>query len=172
MKTIVISITFLILSLNDLCAQDGFTAQDRKMLVENRKLLLDIQRELVYIKKDILEIKKDIVELKKDILILKIGQGKLEVKFDEMDKRLEQMDKSIGYNYTTLWIIAGIFTIFMSTTLTLAFRDRKTSIETSVKRSIETMEKEGTLARVIDVFKQLAKDDKKVALILKQFGFL
>jgi len=167
MKILIILTTLLILSLNTLSAQDGFTTQDRKMLLENRKMLLENRKML-------LDIKDEIVEVR-------IGQEKLETKvgemdrrfgerFEQMDKRLEQMDKSIGYNYTTLWIIAGIFTAFTVMAITIALRDRKTSIEASVKKSMETREEEGTLAKVVDVFKQLAKDDKKVAQALKQFN--
>ena len=75
--------------------------------------------------------------------------------------------------YTFLWILAVISTFLTVTTIWLLFRDRKIiNGTTSVNRSIDMIERESALTRLIDAFKELAKEDKKVARVLRQYNFL
>ena len=115
-------------------------------------------------------------ELKVDIASVKVEIKRLDQRIDGLDnsinQRIDDTNNNISSIYSVLWMIAGIFTAIMATALGITLWDRKTFIDTSVKRSIETMEKEGALARVIDAFKELAIKDTKVAKVLRNAGLL
>ncbi len=117
---------------------------------------------------------------------LKIFETKTEERFKTIDERFKSIDerfKSIDEKFvfinqrfsdmfTFLWIITGIFTAIMLSTISLLFWDRKTIVETSVKKSIEKIESEGLPKKLLDAFRELAKEDQKVATVLKNFNLL
>jgi len=93
-------------------------------------------------------------------------------RFNALDQRFDDVNKRIDDLYTFLWILTAIFMSISGVAISLAFWDRKTSVEMSVKKSIEKIEKEGLPKQLLDVLRELSKDDQKVANVLKQFKLL
>jgi hypothetical protein len=96
---------------------------------------------------------------------LKIFEAKTEERFKSAEQRSSDL-------FTFLWILTGIFAAISGVSISLAFWDRKTIIETSVIRSKNKIETEGLTKKILDALRELAKEDKKVANILKNFNLL
>lgn len=110
-------------------------------------------------------------------------EAKTEERFKAIDQRFEMMENSISIRFnsveqrisdlfTFLWILTGIFAAISGVTISLAFWDRKTIVETSVKKSFDKVESEGTSKKLLDALREIAKEDQKVATILKNFNLL
>jgi len=96
----------------------------------------------------------------------------IEERFKAIDLRFEMLDERIDNLYTFMWILAGIFTAMFISFTGLLFWDRRTIIDTAVKKTIEKIDSEGPTKNIIDALRELAKEDKKVAAILKNFNLL
>lgn len=101
----------------------------------------------------------------------------IDQRFEMMDKRFEQLERAMyskfGDMTTIMWIIASIFTPLMLAFIGLLFWDRKTIIDTCVTTAVDKIEsEEGMLIRLVNAFKELAKKNKEVATVLKQFNLL
>jgi hypothetical protein len=93
----------------------------------------------------------------------------LSVRVDEMDKRFDQL-------ISFLWMIVGIFTTIAAVTISLTIWDRTTSIRpfTSKISTVEQniSENSALLQRLLESLRNLARDDPKVARVLRQFHLL
>lgn len=107
----------------------------------------------------------------------------LKVKMEEIDKRFEQIDKRFVelredmnnrfedmFNF--FYILSGIFTALVVVVIGFAYWDRRTMIREARREAIEFMEKEGTLRRLMDALKDLAKDDHKMAEVFRKYNLL
>jgi len=103
---------------------------------------------------------------------LKIFEAKTEERFKAVDQRFEMIDKRIDNLYTFMWILASIFTAMFISFTGLLLWDRKTIVEVSVKKSFDKVESEGTSKKLLDALRELAKEDKKIAEVLKNFNLL
>lgn len=103
---------------------------------------------------------------------LKIFEAKTEERFKAIDQRFEMIDKRIDNLYTFMWILASIFTAMFISFTGLLLWDRKTIIGVSVKKSFDKIESEGTSKKLLDALRELAKEDKKIAEVLKNFNLL
>ena len=110
---------------------------------------------------------------------LKVFMAKTEERFNSIDQRFEDVDKRFNdFNerfrsiIKLLGILSGIFALMLVTCIGLIFWDRKTFIERSVKKSVEKIESEGLLIKLLNVLKEISKEDKKVAMALKEFNLL
>ena len=105
----------------------------------------------------------------------------LKVKMEEIDKRFEQIDKRFVelredmnnrfedmFNF--FYILSGIFTALVVVVIGFAYWDRRTMIREARREAIEFMEKEGTLRRLMDALKDLAKDDHKMAEAFRKYN--
>lgn len=105
----------------------------------------------------------------------------LKVKMEEIDKRFEQIDKRFVelredmnnrfedmFNF--LYILSGIFTALVVVVIGFGYWDRRTMIREARREAIEFMEKEGTLRRLMDALKDLAKDDHKMAEAFRKYN--
>jgi nitrate reductase NapE component len=90
----------------------------------------------------------------------------------DMNKRFEQVDKRFEEMMSFLKIIVGIFTTLTAAVIGFAYWDRRTIIRKARDETIAYLEREGNLRKLIDVLKELAKEDRKVAEILHMFGLL
>ena len=110
-------------------------------------------------------------------------EARTEERFKAIDQRFEMIEKSISIRFnsveqriselfTFLWILTGIFAAISGVTVSLAFWDRKTIVEVSVKKSFDKVESEGTSKKLLDALRELAKEDKKIAEVLKNFNLL
>ncbi|MEO0099798.1 MAG: hypothetical protein ABIL04_02260 [candidate division WOR-3 bacterium] len=85
------------------------------------------------------------------------------------EQRFEQIDKRFDQIMSFLWMLVAIFVGIITATIGFAIWDRRTMIrpfEIKVKLLEETDRK------VIDALRDLAKEDKKLADILRSLGLL
>ena len=90
----------------------------------------------------------------------------------DMNKRFEQVDKRFEEMLSFLKMIVGIFTALVVAVIGFAYWDRRTIIRKARDETIEYLKREGELRKLIDALKQLAKEDKKLAEVLRTFGLL
>ena len=94
---------------------------------------------------------------------------------EDMNKRFEQVDKRFEQLYTFLWIITGIFTTLTLGVIGFAYWDRRTIIRKAKEESVEEVGRRFNLEQIkklIEVLRELAREDEKVARVLRQFGLL
>jgi predicted PurR-regulated permease PerM len=94
---------------------------------------------------------------------------------EDMNKRFEQVDRRFEQLYTFLWIITGIFTTLTLGVIGFAYWDRRTVIRKAREESVEEVERRFNLEqlrKLIDALRELAREDEKVARVLRQFGLL
>ena len=92
---------------------------------------------------------------------------------EDMNKRFEQVDKRFEQLYTFLWIITGIFTTLTLGVIGFAYWDRRTIIRKAKEESVEEVGRRFSLEQIkklIEVLRELAREDEKVARVLRQFG--
>ena len=90
----------------------------------------------------------------------------------DMNKRFEQVDKRFDQMMNFMWILAFIFAAITVTTIGLAFWDRRTIIRKAVDESVAKIERKGSLAQLINALQDRAKDDPKLASILRNYNLL
>jgi len=104
-------------------------------------------------------------------------------RFEQVDKRFEQMDKRIDdlredmnkrfeQMMTFLWILAGIFTALVAAVIGFAYWDRRTIIRKAKEEAMEEMKKEGLLRSIVQVLKDIAPDNPRLAEALKKHNLL
>ncbi len=81
-----------------------------------------------------------------------------------MNKHFEQL-------FTFLWILTGIFTTLVTTVIGFAWWDRKTVIRRARDEAVDEVERK-LFVKLLNVLKDLAKEDKKLAEVLKLRGLL
>ena len=114
---------------------------------------------------------------------LKTFMEQVDRRFEQVDKRFEQVDRRISdlridmnrrFEQMTdfLWIIVGIFTALTAVVIGFAYWDRRTIIRRARDEAIERIEREGRLVDLIGALRELAKEDKKLAEILRGFRLM
>ena len=73
---------------------------------------------------------------------------------------------------TTFAGVSGIFTALTAVVIGFAYWDRRTIIRRARDEAIERIEREGRLVDLIGALRELAKEDKKLAEILRGFRLL
>ena len=141
----------------------GFTQEDRERLIRLEATLKTFME----------QVDKRFSDLRSD----------MNKRFEQVDKRFEQMDRRISdlridmnrrFEQMTdfLWIIVGIFTALTAVVIGFAYWDRRTIIRKARDEAIERIEREGRLVDLIGALRELAKEDKKLAEILRGFRLL
>jgi len=139
---------------------------------------LRVTNEMIYEK--LLEVEKRLVQLER-------RQAVLEAQFREfrewVDKRFEQVDRRFQETradmnarfeqlYTFLWIITGIFTALVAVVIGFALWDRRTTIRRAREEAFEKVEAEGRWRLVLQALRELAREDRRLAEVLRSFGLL
>ena len=114
------------------------------------------------------------------LLEIEKRQAVLEAQFKEfkeqVDKRFAELRQDMNARfeqlYTFLWIITGIFTAMVVAVIGFAYWDRRTIIRKARDEAFEKMEMEGKWRLVLQALRELAKEDKKLADVLRSFGLL
>jgi len=154
MKLRISAITLvLIMLLVPVCyAESGFTQEDRDRLI---RLEATLQTFMQQVDKRFEQVDKRFEQMDKRIEDLR----------EDMNKRFEQM-------MTFLWILAGIFTALVAAVIGFAYWDRRTIIRRAKEEAMEEMKKEGLLRNIIQVLKEMAPDNPKLAEALKRHNLL
>ena len=126
-------------------AESGFTQEDRDRLI---RLEATFQTFMQQVDKRFEQVDKRIEDLRED-----------------MNKRFEQM-------MTFLWILAGIFTALVAAVIGFAYWDRRTIIRKAKEEAMEEMKKEGLLRSIVQVLKDIAPDNPRLAEALKKHNLL
>jgi len=126
-------------------AESGFTQEDRDRLI---RLEATLQTFMQQVDKRFEQVDKRIEDLRED-----------------MNKRFEQM-------ITFLWILAGIFTALVAAVIGFAYWDRRTIIRKAKEEAMEEMKKEGLLRSIVQVLKDIAPDNPRLAEALKKHNLL
>jgi len=108
-------------------------------------------------------------------------EATLKTFMEQVDRRFEQVDKRIAdlradmnkrFEQDFLWIIVGIFTALTAVVIGFAYWDRRTIIRRARDEAIERIEREGRLVDLIGALRELAKEDRRLAEILRGFRLL
>jgi nitrate reductase NapE component len=99
-------------------------------------------------------------------------QKEMDTRFKAIDARFKAVDKRFNDLINFLYILTGIFTTLTLGIIGFAYWDRRTIIKKAKEETIEEIEKEGKLKNLIKALKELSKEDKKLALVLKNYGIL
>ncbi len=140
-----------------------------------------ITNEMIYAK--LLEIEKRQAVLEAQFREFKESVDK---RFEEVNKRFEQVDKRFGelrgdmnarfdQLYTFLWIITAIFTALVVAVIGFAYWDRRTIIRKAREETIEEVERLYEVSRLRELLKalrELAREDRRLAEVLRNFGLL
>jgi nitrate reductase NapE component len=141
--------------------EGGFTQEDRERLI---KLEATLQTFMEQTNKRFEELREDtnkrFTELRED----------MNKRFEQVDKRFEQVDKRFEEMMTFLKIIVGIFTTLVAVVIGFAYWDRRTIIRKAREETVEYLEREGKVRRLIEALRELAKKDKELAEVLRSFG--
>ena len=95
--------------------------------------------------------------------------------FEQVNHQFEQVNHQFEQLYTFLWIITGIFTTLTLGVIGFAWWDRRTIIRRARDESLEKIEKVYGVSRLqnlIKALRKLAKEDKRLAEVLRDFGLL
>ncbi len=150
-KIIYFTVIWIFIPVYFLHAEDGFTQRDRELLIE---------------------LKVKIQEIDKRFELVDKRFGQLDKRFEQIDKRFEQIDKRFGDMFNFLWILTGIFTTLTVSVIGFAYWDRRTMIRKAKEETIEEIEKRGLSTKLLKVLRELAKEDNKLADVLRQFHLL
>ncbi len=103
-------------------------------------------------------------------------EATLKVFMQQVDKRFtelrEDMNKRFEQMTNFLWMLVGIFTTLTGVVIGFAYWDRRTIVRKARDEAIEAIEKEGRLRDLIMALRKLASEEKKVAVVLRNFGLL
>lgn len=137
----------------------GFTEQDRERLVRLEATLRVFMQQ---VDKRFEQVDKRFAELRED----------MNKRFEQVDKRFEQVNKRFEEVINFLWMLVAIFTTLTAVVIGFAYWDRRTIIRKARDEAIETIEREGRLKDLIMALRTLAKEDKRLATVLRSFGLL
>ena len=130
----------------------GFTQADRERLI---RLEATLETFMKAVDKRFEGIDKRFEELRQD-----------------MNKRFEQVDKRFEQMMNFMWILASIFAAMTVANIGFAYWDRRTIIRKAVDESVARIERKGSLAQLINALQDHAKDDPKLASILRNHNLL
>ena len=100
----------------------------------------------------------------------------LSKRIDDTNRRIEEVNRSLNERIDKLIdIMIGITATFaglVGAMMGLVFWDRKTLITKAKEETIKEIEKEGRLKDLICALRKLAKNDHKIAEVLREFNLL
>ena len=150
--------------------EEGFTQEDRERLI---RLEATLRTFMEQVDKRFEQVDKRISELRED---MNARFEQVDKRFEQVDKRFEElrqdMNKRFEQLYTFLWILAGIFTTLTVSVIGFAYWDRRTIIRKAREETIEHLEREGLLRRLLQALREKAKTDKDLEAVLKKYGLL
>ncbi len=134
------------------CFSFAFTTQEERQII-----------------KDIAEIKATLEQLNKRI-------EDINKRIEDTNKRVEDVNKRIDDLMNFRWMLAGIFSAITAVTIGFALWDRRTMIRPfedkvkSMKKDI--LENKEKVQKLIETLRELAKEDEKVARLLKYMNLM
>ncbi len=115
-------------------------------------------------------------QIVKDIAEIKATLEQLNNRIEDINKRIEDTNKRIDDLMNFRWMLAGIFSAITAVTIGFALWDRRTMIRPledkvkSMKKDI--LENKEKVQKLIETLRELAKEDEKVARLLKYMNLM
>ena len=155
----------------------GFTRQDRERLIRleaSLKVFMEqVDKRFEQVDKRFEQVDKRFQELRQD---MNKRSEQVDKRFGQVDKRFEELRQDMNKRFEEvmnfLWILSGIFTTLVVAVIGFGFWDRRTIIRKAREEAIESIEREGRLRDVINALRELAKEDDKLAQVLRSFKLL
>ncbi len=149
----------MLVSLSLVCVSFAFTPQEERQIVRD---IAEIKATLEQLNKRIEDINKRIEDTNKRI--------------EDTNKRIEDVNKRIDDLMNFLWMLAGIFSAITAVTIGFALWDRRTMIR-PFEDKVKSMEKDilenkEKVQKLIETLRELAKEDEKVARLLKYMNLM
>ncbi len=122
------------------------------------------------------QIVKDIAEIKATLEQLNKRIEDINKRIEDTNKRIEDVNKRIDDLMNFLWMLAGIFSAITAVTIGFALWDRRTMIR-PFEDKVKSMEKDilenkEKVQKLIETLRELAKEDEKVARLLKHMNLM
>ncbi len=176
MKKVFLIAVLLVLAVvvsSSYAGSNGFTQKDRETLIELKATLntfmKQVDKRFEQIDKRFEQIDKRIDDFRQDV---NKRFEEVDKRFEGVYKRFEEMDKRFDQMMNFLWILTTIFITITTTVIGFAYWDRRTIIRKAKEDTIEYLEREGKLHKLIEALKELAKEDEKLAKILRMYGLM
>ncbi|MEJ5299621.1 MAG: hypothetical protein WHS38_01380 [Thermodesulforhabdaceae bacterium] len=155
---------FLVIFLVSPClAESGFTQEDRDRLIRLEATLQTFMQ----------QVDKRFEELRED---MNKRFEQVDKRFEQVDKRFEELrqdtNKRFDQMMTFLWILAGIFTALVAAVIGFAYWDRRTIIRRAREEAMEEIKRQGLMRDIIEVLKDIAPNNAKLADVLRKYNFL
>ena len=135
--------------------EGGFTQEDRERLI---RLEATLQTFMEQTNKRFEDMNKRFEELR-----------------DDMNKRFEQVDKRFEEMMKFMELMLLIFTSLVVAVIGFAYWDRRTIIRKAKEESVEEVGNKYNLSlimKLIEALRELAREDERVARVLRQFDLL
>lgn len=143
-------------------AADGFTQQDRDLLIELSVRVDELEKRMV---QGFENVDKRFEQVDKRF-------EQVDKRFEQVDKRFEQVNNRFGDMFNYFYILTGIFTAIMVASIGFAFWDRRTVIRQARKEAVEFIEREGVTRRMLQALQTAAQEDEALAKAMRSFNLL
>ncbi len=122
------------------------------------------------------QIVRDIAEIKATLEQLNKRIEDINKRIEDTNKRIEDVNKRIDDLMNFLWMLAGIFSAITAVTIGFALWDRRTMVR-PFEDKVKSMEKDilenkEKVQKLIETLRELAKEDEKVARLLKHMNLM
>ena len=130
--------------------------------------LLEMENRQAVLEERVTQLEKRMVELR-EYMDKRFEQ--VDKRFDQVDNRFDEVNERFNQLINFLWMIVTIFTTLTAVVIGFAYWDRRTIIKKARDEAVVKIE-EGTLRKLLGALRELAKEDKKLAEVLRNFGLL
>ncbi len=141
---------------------DGFTREDRNLLIEMKTTLNLIDKRFNQIDKRFEELREDMNRRFEQV----------DKRIEQVDKRIEQVDKRFEQMMQFLWMLTGIFSTLTISVIGFAYWDRRTIISKAKFETLEELEKTTRLKDFFEALRKYAAKNSDFADILKHYNLL
>ena len=124
------------------------------------------------IMREISDLKKEVGEIKGELRQINKRFEDIDKRFECIDKRFEDINKRLEDLKDIMIAIFGGMVALVASVIAFAFWDRRTIIRKSVEESRKVIEEGLRFRDVINVLKDMAKEDERLEKIMKRYGFL
>ena len=173
----------LILTAAPAWAADGFTQQDRELLIELSVRVEELEKRMVQgfenVDKRFEQIDKRFEQVDKrfeqvDNRFEQVNNrfGDVDNRFEQVNNRFGDVDSRFGDMFDYFYILTGIFTTIMVASIGFAFWDRRTVIRQARKEAIEFIEQEGLTRRMLEALRTAAQENETLAKAMRSSHLL
>ncbi|MEF3168027.1 MAG: hypothetical protein K6360_01630 [Deltaproteobacteria bacterium] len=153
--------------------EDGFTKQDRELLLTLRVKLEEVDKRFEQIDKRFEQVDKRFAELREDMnKRFELVDKRFAELREDMNKRFEQVDRRFEQLMNFLWILTAIFTTIMGAVIGFAYWDRRTIIRKAVDESAARIEAKGPVREILNALRDLARMNPDVMKVLRDHHLL